>query len=171
MSTTATASNSESAGFPELTALGKQIEVLRIGRGISKQHLARFAGTSRQQLWRVMTGKSELTEALRHRLAQVLGVEIAPLGERPSSSNGSTATTSLAIDFHAGTFVASLSLEAYLATPEHAERTLRTLPNGDAGRELKRTLLNALEDQALRRDIALPDDFFDLRRRVLAGAL
>src|SRR5947209_12631060 len=62
-------------GAPELTALGKRLEILRIERGVSKQRLARHAGTSRQQLWRVMTGKSELTSSLRERLASALAVE------------------------------------------------------------------------------------------------
>ena len=62
-------------GAPELTSLGKQLEILRIERGISKQRLARHAGTSRQQLWRVMTGKSELTSSLRERLAGALSVD------------------------------------------------------------------------------------------------
>ena len=52
-------------GAAELTSLGKRLEILRIERGLSKQKLARHAGTSRQQLWRVMTGKSELTNSLR----------------------------------------------------------------------------------------------------------
>src|SRR4051794_19204167 len=64
----------QESGFPELTVLGKRIEMLRIERGLSKQYLARYAGTSRQQLWRVMTGKSELTGALRSRLADALNV-------------------------------------------------------------------------------------------------
>ena len=62
-------------GAPELTSLGKRLEILRIERGISKQHLARYAGTSRQQLWRVMTGKSELTSSLKERLAGALSVD------------------------------------------------------------------------------------------------
>src|SRR3954469_25794926 len=66
-------------GAPELTALGKRLEILRIERGVSKQRLARYAGTSRQQLWRVMTGKSELTSSLRERLAQALSIEPATL--------------------------------------------------------------------------------------------
>src|SRR3954453_13557736 len=66
-------------GAPELTELGKRLEILRIERGISKQHLARFAGTSRQQLWRVMTGKSELTSSLRERLAFALSVDAQAL--------------------------------------------------------------------------------------------
>ena len=61
-------------GVPELTRLGKRLEILRIERGVSKQRLARHAGTSRQQLWRVMTGKSELTSSLRERLASALEV-------------------------------------------------------------------------------------------------
>jgi hypothetical protein len=55
-----------------------------------------------------------------------------------------------------------------LAAPALAERTLRTLPNGEAGRELKRALLTALEDLAIQHHVSLPAEFFDLRRRVLA---
>src|SRR6266480_8116276 len=92
MSTRRNRPEAESAvGFPGLTPLGKHIEVLRIGRGLSKQHLARFAGTSRQQLWRVMTGKSELTDALRQRLAHALQVETASLASgQPSTSVASS---------------------------------------------------------------------------------
>src|SRR5437868_14098616 len=95
MSISATDSGSDSAGFPELTALGKRIEVLRIGRGLSKQHLARFAGTSRQQLWRVMTGKSELTDALRQRLAQALEVETSALA---ATAAGASVMTSPSLE-------------------------------------------------------------------------
>src|SRR5881398_3559970 len=80
-------------GTPELTQLGKRLEILRIERGVSKQRLARDAGTSRQQLWRVMTGKSELTSSLRERLASALAVEPAALS--PASATRSVATTAL----------------------------------------------------------------------------
>lgn len=167
---TGAAADAELPGFPELTPLGKQIEVLRIGRGISKQHLARFAGTSRQQLWRVMTGKSELTAALRQRLAQALQVDGSVLTneggapERPAASgpsvNSGVAPRSIGV-----------SLETYVSTPELAERTLRSLPNGEVGRELKRMILTAIEDVAIERRISLPIEFFELRRRVLADEL
>jgi transcriptional regulator with XRE-family HTH domain len=165
------------SGFPELTPLGKQIEVLRIGRGLSKQHLARFAGTSRQQLWRVMTGKSELTEALRQRLAQALQVETSALEGQARTSTAVPATpisapssTSLSTQGVASRGI-GVSLETYIATPELAERTLRSLPNGEVGRELKRMILTALEDVAIERRVTLPAEFFDLRRRVLADEL
>lgn len=155
----------EELGFPELTTLGKHIEVLRIGRGLSKQHLARFAGTSRQQLWRVMTGKSELTDALRQRLAHALQVETSALSATP-------AVSSLARSLEGRSApIIGISLETYLAAPALAERTLRTLPNGEAGRELKRALLTALEDLAIQHHVSLPPEFFDLRRRVLADEL
>src|SRR5215210_4686339 len=70
-------------GAPELTSLGKRLEFLRIERGLSKQYLARFAGTSRQQLWRVMTGKSELTGSLRSRLADALDVAALDVDHLP----------------------------------------------------------------------------------------
>jgi hypothetical protein len=49
--------------------------------------------------------------------------------------------------------------------------TLATLPSGDEGRRLKRALLNALEDLAVEASRALPADYSDIRRRVLAGEL
>jgi transcriptional regulator with XRE-family HTH domain len=171
MSTTIDPSDdSETLGFPELTRLGKQIEVLRIGRGMSKQHLARYAGTSRQQLWRVMTGKSELTGALRVRLAEALRVPEAALAGEPESTVTTSATPFIG-RFEPGQPVAAATMapEEYLARVDQVERTLRTLPNGDDGRELKRVLLNALEDLALEKRIGLPPEFFELRRRVLAG--
>src|SRR3954465_10901285 len=80
-------------GAPELTALGKRLEILRIERGVSKQRLARHAGTSRQQLWRVMTGKAGLPSSLRERPASALAVEPAALS--PASATRSVATTAL----------------------------------------------------------------------------
>jgi transcriptional regulator with XRE-family HTH domain len=181
MSTGSPLPESELPGLPELTPLGKHIEVLRIGRGLSKQHLARFAGTSRQQLWRVMTGKSELTDALRQRLAQALRVETTALTvpDRAALEGSETAadTTVAAsppapsLDRTVAPRGIGVSLETYLASPELAERTLRSLPNGDVGRELKRMILTALEDVALERRITLPAEFFDLRRRVLSGEI
>src|SRR5437763_12241266 len=93
MSTEALLHSVLSEGAPELTSLGKRLEILRIERGLSKQRLARHAGTSRQQLWRVMTGKSELTSSLRDRLATALAVEPRSLTSsiepsRPSASFG-----------------------------------------------------------------------------------
>ncbi len=163
-----------SAGFPELTALGKRIEVLRIGRGYSKQHLARFAGTSRQQLWRVMTGKSELTEALRDRLAAALQVDSAVLEGRGPSVAAAAHTAPDSVPIHDAAIATrgiGVSLDTYLSTPQPAERTLRTLPNGDVGRELKRMILTALEDVALELRVVLSAEFFELRRRVLSDEL
>jgi transcriptional regulator with XRE-family HTH domain len=168
MSTRRPRSQAEALGVPELTPLGKHIEVLRIGRGLSKQHLARFAGTSRQQLWRVMTGKSDLTDALRQRLAHALQVETAELfGAAPTPSLGSSARPLS----DRGAPSIGISLETYLAAPALAERTLRTLPNGESGRELKRALLTALEDLSIQHHVTLPAAFFELRRRVLADEL
>src|SRR5205085_8513186 len=130
-------SSAEPLGFPELTALGKRIEVLRIGRGLSKQHLARFAETSRQQLWRVMTGKSELTDALRQRLAHALQVETSSL----TSDQASRAVSLSRAAPRSSPAAIGISLETYLRAPTLAERTLSTLPNGEAGRELKRAIL------------------------------
>jgi transcriptional regulator with XRE-family HTH domain len=153
----------EQPGFPELTQLGKRIEMLRIERRLSKQFLARHAGTSRQQLWRVMTGKSELTTALKSRLAEALQVAVAELDTEGGQS--------LSVTARALGPQTPLQLPSYLAQPDTITRTLTTMPNGDAGRALKRRFLDALEDMALDTGCALDTRFFELRRRVLAGEL
>jgi transcriptional regulator with XRE-family HTH domain len=161
-------------GAPELTSLGKRLEILRIERGISKQHLARFAGTSRQQLWRVMTGKSELTSSLKERLAGALSVDPAMLSAASSSGPSQTfgMTASMTATLVTATPMAvAPSISAYLGDSAHLTATLRTLPEGDAGRRLKRAVLNALEDLAVDTSSPLPADFPEIRRRVLAGEL
>jgi transcriptional regulator with XRE-family HTH domain len=160
-------------GFPELTSLGKRLEILRIERGISKQHLARHAGTSRQQLWRVMTGKSELTSSLRERLAGALAVEPGSLASAQLGSDTRTFSIASATQQSAalGAPVEAPSIALYLREPSHLVATLRTLPPGDAGRRLKRALLNALEDLSVESGLQLPADFSEIRRLVLAGEL
>ena len=156
----AASDNSLPTGAPELTELGKRIEKLRIDRGLSKQHLARHAGTSRQQLWRVMTGKSELSGGLGARLTEVLGVSV--LSGLPISQPATRSTTATPLGD---------PLAEYLADPSAVARTLATIPGGPDGRRVKRRLLDALEDEAISRGIDLDAAFFDLRRRVLAGEL
>jgi transcriptional regulator with XRE-family HTH domain len=162
-------------GAPELTALGKRLEILRIERGISKQYLARHAGTSRQQLWRVMTGKSELTSSLKERLAGALSVDPSMLSLTPAST--ATQTFGLAASVQSAFAAAPVgsagapTIVEYLGDSTHLTETLRTLPDGDAGRRLKRALLNALEDLAVDAAQSLPADFPEIRRRVLAGEL
>lgn len=158
-------------GAPELTQLGKHLEILRIERGVSKQRLARHAGTSRQQLWRVMTGKSELTRTLRDRLALALSVEPATL----RSEHHGRATRPVVLGPHSPGMTtlpaAPPAVSHYLAEARHLEATISTLPSGDGGRRLKRALLNAVEDLAVDAGQTLPIDFSEIRRRVLAGEL
>ena len=151
----------------ELTALGKRLEILRIQRGVSKQRLARHAGTSRQQLWRVMTGKSELTSSLRDRLATALSVESTTLVT--TQTHASPTATTLALS--PSTPSVPLSVTDYLTDPQHLAATLRTLPSGDGGRRLKRALLNALEDLSVEAGRSLPIDYSEIHRRVLAGEI
>lgn len=158
-------------GAPELTQLGKQLEILRIERGVSKQRLARHAGTSRQQLWRVMTGKSELTSALCERLAAALAVESATL--RNQGLVRDARSTTIGADSFSMTSVPAVSpaLSHYLGDVRHLELTMTTLPCGDGGRRLKRALLNAVEDLGIDAGETLPSEFSELRRRVMAGEL
>jgi transcriptional regulator with XRE-family HTH domain len=162
----------QGTGFPELTALGKHIELLRIERGLSKQHLARAAGTSRQQLWRVMTGKSELTSALCHRLADVLQVDPRSLRDGVGGRRDRGLTVIRAgEDPPEATPDAPVELEAWVADSRRVMRTLETLPAGEPGGRLRRELLNCVEDIARESDVRLPGSFFELRGRVINGEL
>ena len=168
-STVAPAGDTVSFATPRLSALGKRIEMLRVDRGISKQSLARSAGTSRQQLWRVMTGKSELTTNLCHRLASVLDVDSrtlssAFLGDDAPMPNG----VSLQRAERASTPVA---LSAYLASSALVVRTLKTLPADESGVAIKRALLDAVEDQARAARVAIPEWLFRVRGAVVDRTL
>jgi len=160
-------SETVASGFPELSALGKRIELLRIERGLSKQVLARTAGTSRQQLWRVMTGKSELTSSLCQRLAEALRVDSGLLRSLESASG--TSTTTFAIGTAPVELIPTVSLAEYLADPANAERTLRTLPAGEEGRRLRLDVLAAIEDAADEARVTLPPAFHALRVAVSRG--
>lgn len=157
---------------PRLSDLGKRIEMLRVDRGVSKQVLARAAGTSRQQLWRVMTGKSELTSTLCQRLASVLDVDSRTLssaaftGASHSPSTVKLAPARLSLDI-----VPVRSLAAYLESSTLLVRTLRTLPADNDGVALKCALLNALEDRARAARLQIPAWLFRVRASVLDGTL
>jgi len=142
-----------STGIPELSPLGKRIELRRLERRMSKRTLAQRAGTSRQQLWRVMTGKSELTSSLCARLAEVLEIDGRALRD-------ATAETSAPVHI-------CETLEDYIAGPNGLERTFETFPITNDGRRLKRVLLDAIEDIAMSRSLKLPQVIFDLRRAVV----
>ena len=158
-------------GVPELTQLGKKLEILRIERGVSKQRLARHAGTSRQQLWRVMTGKSELTSSLRDRLATALSVEPGSLAGVNRLADANVAAFGTNFGFPAALPASAPTVSEYLIDARHLAASIRTLPSGDGGRRLKRALLNAVEDLAVEAGQALPLDYSEIRRRVLAGDL
>ena len=152
-------------GAPELSLLGKRIELLRIERGLSKQALARRAGTSRQQLWRVMTGKSDLTSSLCLRLSEVLRVDPRTLRD-PN------------VAVHPLTFVEGavappppLALDAWVTDPDHLVRALSTLPGGPHGRLLRLDLVAAVEQRAREAGLALPVHLNEIRRRLVTGEL
>ena len=183
MSTTAAPVHGTSAGVPELTALGRQLEMLRLDRGLTKQGLARGAGTSRQQLWRVMTGKSELTTSLCQRLAEVLGVDARVLRD-PDGFARTVGSLALAAAEEGAVMAERVSravrnqrpsiapsVAEYLADPRWIARTLATCPGGSEGRLLKRRLLDGLEDAAREAGVKLPPSFFTVRGRVVNGEL
>ena len=157
---------------PQLSELGKRIEMLRVDRGVSKQVLAKAAGTSRQQLWRVMTGKSELTTTLCQRLASVLDVDSRTLSSAAFARDGHQhySLTLNPARLDAGVAPAR-SLVQYLESSTSLIRTLRTLPHGDDGIALKRAVLNTLEDRARAARLQIPAWLFRVRASVLDGTL
>src|SRR5512142_2799974 len=157
---------------PQLSDLGKRIEMLRVDRGVSKQVLARAAGTSRQQLWRVMTGKSELTTTLCQRLASVLDVDSRTLSSAAFDGNHhSRSTLALAPGRLSFDIVPARSLAAYLESSTLLVRTLRTLPVGEDGIALKCALMNTLEERARAARLQIPAWLFRVRASVLDGTL
>jgi len=160
MSTDAEDEQFSDNGVPELTPLGKRIELLRLERRMSKRVLAQRAGTSRQQLWRVMTGKSELTSSLCARLADVLETDSRLLRDASRPTSDGHAAVKPGDQF-------CETLEDYVASSSGLERTFGTLPNTGDGRRLKRVLLDAIEDIAIARSLKLPQAIFDLRRSVV----
>ena len=156
-------------GVPELTQLGKRLEILRIERGVSKQRLARHAGTSRQQLWRVMTGKSELTSSLRERLAFALSVEAGVLKGAATSTHGSP--TDARFTFGQATVAAPVSAAEYLSDSRYLVATLRTLPSGDAGRQGEALAVRRRRGRCGRDGTHATGDYSDIHRRVLTGEL
>jgi transcriptional regulator with XRE-family HTH domain len=171
------------AGVPELTPLGKRIELLRLERRLSKRILAQRAGTSRQQLWRVMTGKSELTSSLCARLAEALETDSRVLRDvTPGASaftgrndrraaaptlRDSRATTRSHHATSDGDVHLCETLEEYVSEADGLARTFDTLPVTADGRRLKRVLLDAIEDIAIARSLKLPQAIFDLRRAIV----
>ncbi len=177
MSITAQPSIRTQAGVPELTALGRQLEMLRLERGLSKQGLARDAGTSRQQLWRVMTGKSELTTSLCHRLAETLAIDARVLRSPERFARALIDIADRAVHPHLDTTAslggrgAAPDISDYLADTRNVLRTLATYPGGEAGRALKRSFLDELEDCAAAAGVKLGSAFFTVRGRVVNGEL
>ena len=158
--------------------------MLRIERGVSKQQLAKGAGISRQQLWRVLAGKSELTSSLRERLAFVLRTDVAVLqrvaddpapgplgtwfgGVRPDAPT----TTTVAVAASVLPAAPPMTFSEFVATTTHVQGLLAGLPSCDSGLALKRAVLDSIEDVAMARGIALPIEFFELRRAVITRAL
>ncbi len=167
----------DSAGpNPELTPLGKRLELLRIERGLSKQTLAANAKTSRQQLWRVMTGKSELTTPLCQRLADALGIDVRflrdcetllhELGFYDADRAAAAAGAGGAQPAPLARVAPERGFAAYLADPREPARTLATLPNDADGRELKIQLFEAVSRLASRARIDLPTSWSEARARL-----
>jgi transcriptional regulator with XRE-family HTH domain len=152
-------------GAPELSLLGKRIELLRIERGLAKQALARRAGTSRQQLWRVMTGKSELTSSLCMRLSEVLRIDPRTLRDPAVSLNP------LAFVEGAAVPTPPAALDVWVADPEYLVRALSALPGGPHGRMLRLDLVAAVEGRAREANLPLPVHLNEIRRRLVTGEL
>ena len=152
-------------GFPELTALGKRIEMLRIERGLSKQALARGAATSRQQLWRVMTGKSELTSTLGQRLAEVLQIDARVLRtvEGASGVHTWTAGGTGSVVVSPAEPAAPRAFADFVADPVQLQRALAALPDDPDGLRLRRGLLDAVHEIATAAALPLGPAWYSLR--------
>ncbi len=154
--------SSDSFDLSELSETGRIIDAHRTRRRLTKGALARTVGISRQQLWRVMTGKSALTPALRERLATALGAEDL---RRDTSLHSARIADEphAAVDRELRT---SSELIAYLRSPESIARTLETLPGGSEGRWLYRAVFDVIEEMAAISGVVLGPETIRLRRGV-----
>ena len=107
-----------------------------------------------------MTGKSELTSALCQRLADELGVDPRLLQGGAHDAPSPFAAVGIGQS-------PAVALDEWLQSPIALRATLRSLPAGDAGRTLKRELLNVIEELAIHSGMRLPPHFFALRGAVL----
>lgn len=107
-----------------------------------------------------MTGKSELTTTLAQRLAEELGVDARLLQGGGADAPSPFAAAGLGQS-------PAVALDEWLQSPIALRATLRSLPAGDAGRTLKRELLNVIEELAIHSGMRLPPHFFALRGAVL----
>ena len=108
-----------------------------------------------------MTGKSELSTTLCQRLADELGVD--PRILQADDRDGPTPFAAAAALGQSP----AVALDEWLQSPIALRATLRSLPSGDAGRTLKRELLNVIEELAIHSGMRLPPHFFALRGAVL----
>lgn len=152
--------SSDTFDLSELTETGRVIDAHRTRRRLTKGGLARIVGISRQQLWRVMTGKSALTPALRDRLASALGADELR-HDIAASPRRVTDASPIATDREPR---ASSELLAYLRSPDAIARTLETLPGGSEGRWLHRAVFDVIEEMAAISGVPLDPETLRLRR-------
>jgi hypothetical protein len=143
----------------ELSEAGRIIDAHRTRRRLTKGALARSVGISRQQLWRVMTGKSALVPSLRDRLVRVLGAEELATTSMIPARPANESTVGSGRDPRS-----SSELMRYLRDPAAIARTLDTLPGGSEGRWLYRAVFDVIEEMAAIAGIELSADALRLRR-------
>ena len=147
-------SDAVASSFPELTPLGKRIEMLRIERGLSKQQLARLAGTSRQQLWRVVSGKSDLTTSLCARLAEALDTDPRFLRAADERFGNMRLYTEVGLDDPS----LRPALLHFFATRDASVAALGALPEAPVGPLLAGAMMRALEAAARAAGLLVPDE-------------
>lgn len=70
------------ANSPELILIGKNIQKIRRGRGLSQEALSIEAGLDRSYMGGVERGEHNLTVMNLHKIAYALGVEVTALFKR-----------------------------------------------------------------------------------------
>ena len=133
--------------------------------GLQRQGVAKRIGISRVQLWRALHEAVELSHEQLAQLETVLDVPQGALGSTPTGQwepeppgEGEEAPSETEL----GEFVSNM---------DRIVRTLRTMPSGPVGKPIKIAVLNATEQAAAETGAMLPREYYDIRRRVLAGEL
>lgn len=148
-----------------LTPAGTIVERLRGERELTQEELARAIGVTRQHYSRVIKGQADLKLREWRQLADTLGVDLGTIlqdtggqWEPDPAGEGEEAPSETEL----GEFVSNM---------DRIVRTLRTLPGGALGKPIKVAVLNAAEQSAAETGATLPLEYYDIRRKVLAGEL
>lgn len=149
-----------------LTEFGAVIENHRKRRGLTVDEFADLLGLNRTTIDRIMTGGRNISWRDIDKFATALQIAPARLArELP-------ATIAQQLGIPPGDLSPQgAEIVYYVGNLDHIVMTLRNLPGAKLGPKWKLAFLTLYEQAAQEAGETLPDEFFDIRRRVFNGEI